>query len=295
MKPYDGGAWVGVTRIDDAAALRKGYDESGSRVMHLQKAVEPFDLFVRGIGIGPQVELVRYDPTAPLHARYCVDFFFVDGEEWSLMTDTVLTINAFFGWEFNSCEALRQNGTFYPIDFANACPDFQVTSLHYHFPNMVKNMVRWSLFCAATGRPMRKTLDWEPFYKIAEKDLPYRDRLRQYDAIARERMEAEKFRDFCHTHLSHLDEVAWEFFGTERAKEIVGQKVTALYPAHEIEKFTDHFFGLIQFWRKTERDRLDRVKAANATAAAPPETPPIEAPKKKPSSPKKAKATGSAS
>ena len=34
-----------------------------------------------------------------------------------------LTINAFFGWDFNSCEALRKGGTWYPIDFANACPD----------------------------------------------------------------------------------------------------------------------------------------------------------------------------
>jgi len=64
-----------------------------------------------------------------------------------------MTINAFFGWEFNSCESLRdRNGVFSPIDFANACPDFQVTSLHYHFPELVKNMVRWSLFCAATKR-----------------------------------------------------------------------------------------------------------------------------------------------
>jgi hypothetical protein len=289
MKPYDGGAWVGVTRIDNVEMLRKGYEESGQRVMHLQKAVEPFDLFVRGIGIGPQVEIVRYDPTQPLHARYCVDFFFMNGEEWSLMNDTVMTINAFFGWEFNSCEALRKDGTFYPIDFANACPDFQVTSLHYHFPNMVKNMVRWAIYCAATGRKMRKTLDWEPFFEIAKQDLPYRDRLRQYAAIGRERMEVDRFREFCDKHLSHLDEVAYDFFGTERAKEIVKQKVTALYPAHEIDTFTDHFFGLVQFWRKTERDRMNRVAASReaatsqaAASAAPAAEPPIEVtPKKK--------------
>ena len=256
MKPYDGGAWVGVSRIDDEKALRAAYDKSGTRVMHLQKAVSPFDLFVRAIGIGPQVHIAKYNPDAPLHARYEVAFNYVDAAEYKTLTDMCLTINAFFGWEFNSCESLRKDKVFYPIDFANACPDFQVTSLHYHFPQMVKNMVRWSIFCAATQRPMRKNLDWEPFYAVAKKDLPYPERLAAYAKIAHERMETERFQEFCAQHLSHLDEVALEFFGTQRARDIVREKVTALFPAHEVGPFTDHFFGLVQFWRKTEADRL---------------------------------------
>jgi len=67
MKPYDGGAWVGVSKIDDPEGLVRAYEASGKRVMHLQKAVQPFDLFVRAIGVGPQVRLVRYDPAAALH------------------------------------------------------------------------------------------------------------------------------------------------------------------------------------------------------------------------------------
>jgi hypothetical protein len=271
MKPYDGGAWVGVSRIDNPQQLRRAYEESGKRVMHLQKAVDPFDLFVRAIGIGPQVHIVKYDPAAPLHDRYKVDFFFVDGEEWSVLTDTCLTINAFFGWEFNSCESLRKNGVFHPIDFANACPDFQVTSLHYHFPELVKNMVRWSLFCAATKRTMPMNLDWKPFYDIAKKDLPYRERLKGYAKIANERMETERFEEFCAKHLSHLDEVALDFFGTDVAKGYVRQKVGALFPAHEVHKFTEHFWGMVQFWRKTEADRLNRVKASREAQAAPEE------------------------
>ncbi|MCA9637967.1 MAG: hypothetical protein KC420_18190, partial [Myxococcales bacterium] len=235
-------------------------------VMHLQKAVDPFDLFVRAIGLGPQVHIVRYDPTAPLHARYMVDFFFCDGDEWSVLQDTCLTINSFFGWEFNSCEALRKEGVLYPIDFANACPDFQVTSLHYHFPEMVKNMVRWSIYCAATGRKMQPTLDWEPFFKIAKKDLPYRERLREYAKIAHQRMETDRFVEFCHKHLSHLNEVTWDFFGTDLARSIVRAKVAALFPAHEVDKFTEHFWGLIQFWRKTEADRLAAMRGTQGAA-----------------------------
>ncbi len=256
MKPYDGGAWVGVSRIDDDGKLAEAYERSGKRVMHLQKAVEPFDIFVRCLGIGPQIHIIRYDPAAPLHERYRVDFHFVTAEEWSLLSDMTLAINTFFGWDFNSCEALRQDGVFYPIDFANACPDSQVTSLHYHFPWLVKANVSWSLFCAATKRPMHKNQDWEPYFEIARRGLPYRERLAAYAKIAHRRLESERFREFCEKHLPHLDEVAWEFFGSERAREAVRAKVQALFPPHEVEPFTAHFWGLIQFWRKTEADRI---------------------------------------
>ena len=252
MKPYDGGAWVGVSKIDDEKTLREKFDESGKRLMHLQKAVSPFDLFVRCLGVGPQTRCMRYDPGAPLHLRYMTDKNFLTKEEESLMADTTLTINTFFGWDFNSCEALRQDGVFQPIDFANACPDSQVTSLHEHFPWLVLAQVRWSLFVAATGRKMRKTLDWDPYFEIASKSLPYREKLRQYATIARQRLDADRFQEFCDKHLGALPEIAYEFFGTERAKDAVRMKVAALFPAHEVDQFTEHFWASIQTWRHEE-------------------------------------------
>jgi hypothetical protein len=261
MKPYDGGAWVGVTKIDDAASLRAAYDQSGKRVMLLQQAVVGYDLFVRGLAVGPQFTAIRYDPGAALHGRYQVDFGCLDAEEWSLLRDMTLAINAIFGWDFNSCEALRRGGEFLPIDFANPCPDSQVTSLHYHFPWVVCAQLRWALYCAATKRRMRRTLDWEPFYEIRERDLPYRERLRAYAAVADERFETERFREFCARHLAHLDEVALEFFGSDVARRAVRQKVEAMFPAHEWDAFTEHFWGLIQFWRKTEAERLGLARA----------------------------------
>ena len=256
MKPYDGGAWVGVSRIESEGQLRTAYEQSGQRVMHLQKAVDPYDLFVRCLGVGPQVNIIRYDASASLHDRYKVDFNFVDGEEWSLLTDMALTINSFFGWDFNSSEALRQAGAFHLIDFANACPDSQVTSLHYHFPWLVKAKIKWAVFCAATNRPMRLNLDWQPFFDIAAKDLPFRERLAEYARIARQRFDADRFEDFCAEHLAHLDQVTLDFFGSERGQEAVRLKVEALFPRYEVDKFTEHFWGLIQFWRRTETDRL---------------------------------------
>jgi len=250
MKPYDGGGWRAVTRLKDHETAKKAYEDSGKAVMHVQASVEGYDKFVRCIGFGPQTRCVLYDPDAPLHDRYTMQRDFMPASDAEHLRKVTLTINSFFGWEFNSCEALRKEGVWYPIDFANPCPDSQVTSLHYHFPWMVKAYLRWSIFCAATKRKMRKTLDWDPFYIIAASDLPYEEKLAGYAKLADFRFETERFDEFCKKHLSHMDDVANEFFGTQEAKEAVRQKVIALYPPHEIEKFTELFWERIQQWRK---------------------------------------------
>jgi hypothetical protein len=252
MKPYDGGAWVAVTRIDNAEQLKEAYDKSGRRIMHLQRAIEPFDLFVRCLGIGSEVRFIRYDPTAPLHQRYQTDTDFLTSEEKSLLRDMTLTINSFFGWDFNSCEVIRKDGVFYPIDFANACPDSQVTSLHYHFPWLVKTMLQWSLFCAATKRPMRTNLDWDRYHAIRDEKLPYRKSLARYAEIGRQRFEADAFEEFRQRHLGPLEDMTWTYFGEPRAKEVIRAKVATLFPENEHEEFTELFWKQIQDWRRDQ-------------------------------------------
>ena len=252
MKPYDGGAWVGVTAIKDRAALIQAYDRSGTRVMNLQKGVEPHDAFMRCIGLGPQFRLVNYDPGAALHDRYRVEQDFLPGDQAQRLADMTLVINAFFGWDFNSCEALRQHGTWYPIDFANACPDSQVTSLHYHFPWLIKANLKWSIFCAATGRQMKTNLDWHRYFAIADGPLDFEEKLAAYVRLARQHFDVQAFETFCQQHLAHLDPVAEQFFGSTTVHEAIEQKVAALFPPHEVEHFTELFWNHIQQWRAAE-------------------------------------------
>lgn len=250
MKPYDGGGWVGVSKVDDAEGLQAAYDESGKFVMHLQEGIVPFEQFVRCIGLGPQVKIVSYDPAAPLHERYRPDLDFLPEEDVSALEDLTLTINAMFGWDFNSCESLLKDGVWHPIDFANPCPDSQINSLQIHFPWVVTAKIRWSLFCAAMKRPMRQNLDWQPYWDIAEGDLPYREKLSAYAAHAREHFDADRFSDFCDEHLAHLDQVSHDYFGSAPAKEAIGKKVRAVFPEHEWEEFTERFWSAIQIWRE---------------------------------------------
>src|SRR5262245_33910266 len=193
---------------------------------------------------------------------------FLSPADEKLLRQITLTINAFFGWDFNSCESLRQNGEWFPIDFANPCPDSQVTSLHYHFPWLIEANLRWSLFCAATRRRMRVNLDWTPFSEIAARDLPFADKLAAYAKVAEERFETQRFEEFCAQHLSHLREVTWEFFATDRAIDAVRQKVAALYPPHEVESFTTLFWNRIQHWRENEMPKPSEAAAGVPAAAA---------------------------
>ena len=266
MKPFDGGGWVGVSKIDDEAALRAAYEQSGKAFMLLQKGVVPFDVFVRCIALGPQTHVIKYDPSQPLHKRYTTERDFMSDDDRKLLEDMTLTINAFFGWDFNSCEALLKDHVWHPIDYANPCPDSQVTSLHQHFPWLVKSYIRWSLYCAATKKKMRPSLDWEPFFAARDEKLDLRTQVARYAKIARERLEADRFEEWCDEHLAHLDEVAWNYFGTPRAKEAIRQKVEMLFPKHEWETFTDHFFAEIQTWR--ERDAAERAEKAKAKGPA---------------------------
>ena len=68
----------------------------------------------------------------------------------------------------------------------------------------------------------------------------------------RQRLAAAEFEDFCDRHLAHLDAVAAEFFASPTAGDAIQKKVTALYPAHEVEQFTELFIGRIRRWTELE-------------------------------------------
>ena len=148
MKPFDGGQWVGVSRVGSPEELRARYDESGERMMHLQTALEGFDVFVRSLSIGAETMSMWFDPSQPMHDRYQVKHDFLTPELGDEIISISRLVNAFFRWEFNSCETIVKDGVAYPIDYANASPDVALTSLHYYFPWAITALVRWCAFCA---------------------------------------------------------------------------------------------------------------------------------------------------
>jgi hypothetical protein len=258
MKPYDGGAWRGVSRIRDADELNRAYDESGEMLMHLQASVEDFDVFARSLSIGAETMVMKFDPDQPMHARYSVDHSFLTPETGVEVTTIGRVVNAFFRWEFNSCETLVKGLEVHPIDYANACPDVAITSLHYYFPWAMKALVKWAVFATATGRVATPHVDPRPWFAIADRtDLSYDEKLQAYRHLADEFFETERYHDFCASRLPEIDEVTLDYIESDAFDQVLVETVTTMFPPHEHEQFIAHFRGLLALWAKDERTRLN--------------------------------------
>ncbi|MCU0296802.1 MAG: hypothetical protein MUD05_12235 [Candidatus Nanopelagicales bacterium] len=262
MKPFDGGGWRGVSRIDDPQALMRAYDDSGEMLMHLQ-ASEDHDVFARALSIGPETMVMRYRPERPMHDRYEVSHDFLTSQAGDECVTINRTVNAFFRWEFNSCEMLVKFGAdgqpdqVYPIDYANACPDVAVTSLHYYFPWAMKALVKWSAYCLVTGRRPSVDLDTEAYFQVAARDdLSYEEKLAHYRDLADSFFETDQYYDWCDSRLRHFDEVALEWFSGPGMDRIIVDTVRQTFPAHEQDGFIDHYRGLVGLWCRDEAERL---------------------------------------
>ncbi|MCB0144588.1 MAG: hypothetical protein KDE50_32200 [Caldilineaceae bacterium] len=252
MKPFDGGGWRGVSRIDNQDDLWHAYNESGQTLMHLQSGLDNYEVFVRSLGIGPQISSFRYDPAQPMHGRYIIDHNFLNAEKGREARIITKVINAFFRWDFNSCEAILKDGTLWPIDFANACPDIAVTSLHYYFPWAIKALWAWSIYCLVTARPMHITMDIADYFKIADSDRSYEEKLSAYEKLADAHLETERFNEFRATVLKDLDEIMWHEVQSAEFDNMVVNTVRTTFPAYEHDKYIGHFRGLLNHWVQAE-------------------------------------------
>ena len=254
MKPFDGGQWVGVTRIRDVDELHAGYDQSGERLMHLQAAVDDFDVFVRSLSIGAETMVMFYDPDRPLHDRYQIQHGFLTPDLGHEIVTFSRLVNAFFRWEFNSSETIVKDGVMYPIDYANASPDVALTSLHHYFPWAIKALLRWSLFCAATRRRMRINQNTRDYFDIGDsQDLSYEQKVAEYRRLADAYFGLEQYEDFCGECLPHLDELMLEYVESDDFDRLLVSTVTSTFPAHEHEQFVSHYRGILGAWAAEQR------------------------------------------
>jgi hypothetical protein len=257
MKPYDGGAWRGVSRISNPAELHAAYDQSGEMLMHLQKAID-YDVFARSLSIGAETMVMRFQPDQPMHLRYAVDHDFLSPQAGSEVVTIGRLVNSFFRWEFNSCETLVKDGEVYPIDYANACPDVALTSLHYYFPWAIRALVKWCVFALVTGRRARLDLETDRFFAAGDDPgMTYQEKLGAYRELADGYFEADRYRDFCASSLPHVDEVVLDWVAGPDFDRLLTDTVRATYPAHEHEAFIAHLRGLLGLWVRDESARLN--------------------------------------
>ena len=251
-----------MTRIKDEAMLRKTYDESGERLMHLQESIEGFDQFARSLSIGAETMVMDFRPDEPMHNRYAVSHDFLTPETGDEILTISRLINAFFRWEFNSCETLVRGAEAHPIDYANASPDVSLTSLHYYWPWAISALLKWSIYCTVTGRANRPVdLDTRTYFEIGDReDLTYWEKLAEYRKLADDYFEVEKYTEFCATSLAHVDELMLDWISSASSTRCSSRRCVATYPVHEQEKFLAHFRGLLGLWaHERGRTPADRI------------------------------------
>jgi hypothetical protein len=248
MKPFDGGMWVGVTRIENSTELHRSYEESGERLMHLQAAVDDYEFFTRSLAIGPQTKVMQYDPAADGHYRYLVGDAFLDPPLQHEVETISLLVSAFFRWEFNSCEVIVKEGQAYPIDYANASPDMALVSLHYYFPWAIQALAAWCLYCAATERSIGVYQPTRDYFAIGDAELPYAEKLERYRAMANAYFQTAAFEEFLAEALPHLEETMVDYVESPEFDDLIVQVIRTEEPEEKQERLIERSRTAVAAW-----------------------------------------------
>ena len=129
FKPFAGGGWKNVYRVEDREAFFRAYDETGQLVMMLQEEIV-FTEYFRCYSLDCRdIHIMQYDPKQPFHARYVKDGPPVHPDLLQKVHDDVLALNLWLGYDFNTVEMAVRDGIPYAIDFCNPAPDADVNSI----------------------------------------------------------------------------------------------------------------------------------------------------------------------
>jgi len=131
LKPFDGGGWKNVSKVNSLEELWQEYNKSGTLCMTLQEGIE-FDQFVRCYCVGQEKVLIMpYDPSKP----YLSGMQYVNVEDYlspelhARVETDVRTICKALGYDLNTVEFAIKDGIPYAIDFMNPAPDAELASV----------------------------------------------------------------------------------------------------------------------------------------------------------------------
>jgi hypothetical protein len=143
IKPFDGGGWKNVSRVDSLEELWRVYDTTGTLCMTLQEFIN-FDQFVRCYCIGQdEVMIMPYDPRQPYLSgeQYINDPNYLSVELAERVTDDVRTLCRALGYDINTVEFAIKDNVPYAIDFMNPAPDAELASVGEFYHNWVTDAV----------------------------------------------------------------------------------------------------------------------------------------------------------
>jgi hypothetical protein len=136
LKPFDGGGWKNVSKVNSLEELWAEFDKSGTLCMTLQESID-FDQFVRCYCVGQEeVMIMAYDPRKPYLSgeQYVHNPNYLEPKLAERVRNDVRTLCTALGYDLNTVEFAIKDGVPYAIDFMNPAPDAELASVgeFYH-------------------------------------------------------------------------------------------------------------------------------------------------------------------
>jgi hypothetical protein len=158
LKPYSGGGWKHVYKVQNKEELLAAYDNTGPYCMTLQQFIN-FDKYVRCFTFGKSdITPVRYDVT---ERRYLVEHAYLESEIGARIVRDAQMLNTALGYEMNTIEFAVQDGVPYAIDFLNPAPDFERDRITPHYFDLViEKMTKLVIDRALSGHASQSWPRW---------------------------------------------------------------------------------------------------------------------------------------
>ena len=164
FKPFAGGGWKNVYKLETSDDFFRAYSETGQLVMMLQEEVV-FDDYYRCYCLGgSEVRIMQYEPRNPHHLRYVTDAKPAAKKLLATIKDYVLRLNKALGYDFNTVEFAIRDGVPLAIDFCNPAPDADFKSVgQENFDWVVENAAKMAIARAKAHKDGQMNLTWGSF------------------------------------------------------------------------------------------------------------------------------------
>lgn len=171
FKPFAGGGWKNVYRLESADDFFKAYNETGQLVMMLQEEIKFTEYFRCYCLDRKDVHIMRYDPKQPHHLRYVRNPKPIEKPLMDKLIHAALTINNSLGYDFNTVELAIRDGIPYAIDFCNPAPDADKISVgEENFEWIVETAANMAIRRAKEHKAGQNNLTWGNFIKSYAKN-----------------------------------------------------------------------------------------------------------------------------
>jgi glutathione synthase/RimK-type ligase-like ATP-grasp enzyme len=168
FKPFAGGGWKNVYKLENRDDFFRAYNETGQLVMMLQEEIIFTEYFRCYCLDRKDVHIMQYDPRQPHHLRYVRGGMKSEKKMLQKVEEGVLALNNALGYDFNTVEFALRDGVPYAIDFCNPAPDADINSVGQdNFDWIVENAANMAIDKAKNHKEGKTNLTWGTFIQQA--------------------------------------------------------------------------------------------------------------------------------